>query len=149
MSLSDWRRNGWLKAHTPTRQEVIDLLALADRDLKNAGVRGLDDDWRFSIAYNAVLQAATAALVASGYQVPKGDSHHFRVLGSLEFTLGADRKLLDKLDSYRKKRSMTIYDVAGVITTAEAKDMLGIAKDVVEQVHAWLVQNHAQLISSR
>lgn len=48
-------------------QELADQLALADRDLRNARAKGLDDDWRFGIAYNAALQAATAALVASGY----------------------------------------------------------------------------------
>jgi len=83
MSLNDWQRNGWLKAHNPTVQEVTDLLTLADRDLRNAKAKGLDDDWRFSIAYNAILQAATAALIASGYSVQKGDSHHFRVIGSM------------------------------------------------------------------
>src|SRR5467141_446564 len=85
MSLSDWQKNGWLKAHRPTRQEIVDLLGLAERDLKIAKLKELDDDWRFNIAYNAALQTATAALVACGYAVPKGDSHHFRVIGSLAF----------------------------------------------------------------
>jgi hypothetical protein len=125
---------------------VLDLLALADRDLKSAKARGLDDDWRFNIAYNAALQAGTAALVASGYNVPKGDSHHFRVIGSLAFTIGLDRKQIDKLDHYRKKRSMTIYDIAGAITAEEAKAMQSIAQDLVEQVHAWLVENHSSLM---
>ena len=34
MSLSDWLKNGWRKGHQPTREEIVDLLALADRDLK-------------------------------------------------------------------------------------------------------------------
>ena len=148
MSLADWQKNGWLKPHTPTRQEVSDLLALADRDLKNAKVKGLDDDWRFSIAYNAAPQAATAALVASGFTVPKGESHHFRVVGSLRFTLGMDQKLVDKLDRYRKRRSMTIYDTAGVITAAEAKDMQTVAQDIVEQLYAWLLQTHPKLVEA-
>jgi hypothetical protein len=120
---------------------------LADRDLRNARAKGLDDDWRFSIAYNAALQAGTAALIASGYGVPKGDSHHFRVIGSLEFTLGLDKSLLDKLDRYRRRRSMTIYDVAGVITPAEAKDMQTIAADIVRQVREWLVRTYPTLAS--
>jgi hypothetical protein len=81
------------------------LLAIAERDLKSAKVKGLDDDWRFNIAYNAALQSATAALIASGFNVPKSDSHHFRVLGSQAFTVGLDAILIDKLDRYRKKRS--------------------------------------------
>lgn len=85
MSLIDWQKNGWLKRHSPTVQEISDLRALAARDLRNAKAKGLDDDWGFSIAYNAALQAATAALTASGFGVPKRDSHHFRVIGSLAF----------------------------------------------------------------
>lgn len=122
------------------------LLGLAERDLKNARVKGLDDDWRFNIAYNAALQTAAAALIASGYNVPKGDSHHFRVIGSLAFTLGLDAALIDKLDRYRKKRSVSIYDFAGAITDAEAKAMLSIAQDLFEEVHVWLAQNHASLM---
>ena len=92
MSLNDWLKNGWLKPHKPRRQEVVDLLALADRDLKDSKVSGLGNDWRFNIAYNAALQAGTAALIVSGYSVPKGESHHFRVIASLEFTIELDRK---------------------------------------------------------
>jgi len=149
MSLSDWAKNAWLKVHFPTAQEVTDLLGLAERDLRNARAKGLDNDWRFSIAYNAILQAGTAALIASGYSVPKGDSHHFRVIGSMEFTLGLEKSLLDKLDRYRKRRSMTIYDVAGVITEAEAKDILGIASNIVKQVREWLAQTHPTLLQHK
>jgi len=27
MSLNDWRKNGWLQTHTPSREEIADLLA--------------------------------------------------------------------------------------------------------------------------
>jgi hypothetical protein len=146
MSLSDWQKNGWLKAHQPTRQEIVDLLGLAERDLKSAKLKGLDEDWRFNIAYNAALQSATAALVACGYNVPKGDSHHFRVIGSLAFTVGLDRKLVERLDGYRKKRSVSVYDIAGSIAESEAKAMLALARDLFEQVHAWLLTDHPELM---
>jgi len=94
-------------------------------------------------------KAGTAALIASGYSVHKGDSHHFRVIGSMAFTLGLDAELIEKLDRYRKRRSMTIYDVAGVITAAEAKDMLAVAADIVLQVHEWMVQTHPGLAKAK
>jgi hypothetical protein len=149
MSLSDWQKNGWLKPHAPARREIADLLALAARDLRSAGAKGLGDDWKFNIAYNAALQSATAALIASGYDVPKGDSHHFRVFGSLAFTVGLDATLIQRLDAYRKKRNVSVYDVAGSISEAEAKAMASLAKDLLEQVRAWLVQNHPSLIESK
>ena len=146
MSLSDWQKNGWLRAQQPTRQEIVALLSLAERDLKSAKLKGLDDDWRFNIAYNAALQTATAALVASGFTVPKGESHHFRVIGSLAFTVGLEKKILERLDGYRKKRSVSVYDIAGSISESEAKAMLSLARELFEQVHAWLVAKHAELM---
>jgi hypothetical protein len=87
MTLEDWRHSGWLSAHEPSREEIQDLLALADRDLKDCRSKRLSADWQFNIAYNAVLQAATAALAAAGYRASR-DSHHYRVLQSLGLTVG-------------------------------------------------------------
>ncbi len=65
MSLRDWVQFGWLVEHRSSREEIRNLLALADRDLRNCQAQGLDADWRFAIAYNAALQAASAALAAA------------------------------------------------------------------------------------
>jgi len=42
-----------------------------------------------AIAYNAALQAATAALAAAGYRATR-DQHHDRVIQSLRETVGVD-----------------------------------------------------------
>ena len=62
MSLQDWERNGWLTAHRTSREEIHALLDVVDRDLADSAAEGLSADWRMNIAYNAALQAATAAL---------------------------------------------------------------------------------------
>src|SRR5436190_11613296 len=108
-SLQDWLKNGWVKAHQTSRQEIADLFAVADRDLAACQTPGLINDWRFNIAYNAALQLASAALAASGYQAERAN-HHYRVLHSLEFTLGADPATIRKLDVFRKKRNITDYE---------------------------------------
>jgi len=41
---------------------------VVERDLADSAAEGLSADWRMSIAYNAALQAATAALAAPGYR---------------------------------------------------------------------------------
>ena len=33
MTLQDWENNRWVERHNPDRQEILDLLAVADRDL--------------------------------------------------------------------------------------------------------------------
>jgi phage portal protein BeeE len=35
MSLNDWLKAQWLKAHKTSRQEIANLLGVADRDLRD------------------------------------------------------------------------------------------------------------------
>ena len=146
MTLSDWQKNGWVKPHKATPEEIADLLAVANRDLKDSKTRGLSEDWQFNIAYNAALQASSAALAASGYAVSKGDSNHFRVIQSLAFTIGLDSTAIAKFDGYRKKRSMSIYDAAGVISSAEAVSLRKFASELVERLIQWLETEHPELM---
>ena len=76
MSLTNWRDNGWLSDHKTSPQEISDLLSVADRDLSDCESPGLSPDWQLSIAYNAALQTATAALAACGYRAGR-DAHHY------------------------------------------------------------------------
>lgn len=55
MSLGAWPRNSWLVEHQTSGEEIAALLAIVERDLANAKVAGLSEDWRFNIAYNAAL----------------------------------------------------------------------------------------------
>ena len=96
MSLQDWLKNGWLVEHQTSRQEMVDLLAMADRDLAQSRMPHLSPDWQLNIAYNAALQAATAALAASGYRAAR-EAHHYRVIQSLAFTIKVDPRLIAQL----------------------------------------------------
>jgi len=75
------------------------------RDLKDSQAKDVSDDWRFAIAYNAALHAATAALAAAGYRASR-ENHHYRVIQSLELTLGKDAKFIRAFDAFRKKRNV-------------------------------------------
>ncbi len=74
MSLKDWLANNLIEEHGPSPDEIADLLKICDRDLQKAGIEEIGPDWRVSIAHNAALQAATAALAAAGYRARKRDS---------------------------------------------------------------------------
>ncbi len=145
MSLSDWERNRWVTAHTTSPQEIKDLLGVADRDLRDCGVKGLSDDWRLAIGYNAALQCATAALATSGYRASR-EAHHYRVIQSLSLTIAADAGLITKLDAFRKKRNVGDYERAGTISTAEADEMVVLARDLRQSVEKWLRKHHAGLL---
>jgi hypothetical protein len=68
-------------------REIADLLAVVERGLADCAVEGVSADWRMNIAYNAGLQAATAAVASSGYRASR-DQHHFRIIQSLRETIG-------------------------------------------------------------
>lgn len=145
MSLRDWQRNSWLVAHKTSREEISGLLAIVERDLGNAKVAGLADDWRFSIAYNAALQAATAALCAAGYRAVR-EQHHYRTIQSLALTIGWPARRVDQLDRFRKKRNVLGYETAGVVSEREAREMHEMAAALRVDVRAWLRRHHPKLV---
>ena len=107
MSLKSWRDNGWLVEHQTSQQEIADLLNVADRDLTDCESPGLSPDWQLSIAYNAALQTATAALAACGYRASR-DAHYYRVIQSLTHTIEADSNLINQFDRFRKKETLAV-----------------------------------------
>jgi len=127
MSLNEWLKFGWLIAYTPVAGEIDELLEVARRDIHDAQTRGLSDDWRFNIAYNAALQLARALLLSSGYQIPKGDSHHYRAIDSLKFTASFTDGDITLFQTFRKKRSVGVYETVGAISAADARNMLELA----------------------
>ena len=51
-------------------------MELASRDLKVAKVMlGVNNDWTYSIAYNAILQSVRALMYAEGFR-PVGEGQH-------------------------------------------------------------------------
>ena len=145
MSLSDWERNGWLTKHQTSRNEIRDLLQVVERDLADSAAEGLSADWRMNIAYNAALQAATAALAAVGYRASR-DSHHYRVIHSLRETIGADASDVATFDAFRKKRNITGYERVGLVSDADAEAMRARAVRLRDDVIAWLKKHHAALL---
>ena len=63
MSLNDWLKNDWLKAHSTTTKEVDGLLAIVDRELRDSEVDRVSADGRFSHAYRAALTLATVPAI--------------------------------------------------------------------------------------
>lgn len=145
MSLHDWLKSRWLVEHQTSRQEIIDLLSMADRDLAQCQTPNLSPDWQLNIAYNAALQVATAALAAAGYRATR-EAHHYRVIQSLAYTIKTDKNLINRLDKFRKKRNIGSYERAGAISEQEAKEMVALAKDLRDEVMAWIKKNHPELL---
>ena len=147
MSLTDWLNHGFIVGHRTDRQEIRDLLVMVDRDLEESEVGTHSPGWKLSIAYNAVAQAAKAALAATGYRIPKSNrSHHYYTIQSLRFTLNADSVTILKLAAVQKKRNISEYERTGTVSDREAEDALDLAKTICERVRAWLEAEHPELI---
>ena len=144
MSLADWLNSGWLTAHTTSRQEIADLMAIAERDIKDCQTPGLSSDWKHNIAYNAAIQLATAALAACGYRASR-EAHHFRVIQSLSFSINAQSKVVAQLEKFRKKRNIGGYERAGIASDLEAAEMLSLAELLRKEFIQWLSENHPEL----
>jgi len=44
MTLKQWQDNGWLKAHKTSKEEIGNLLAIVDRDIKDASEGEISTD---------------------------------------------------------------------------------------------------------
>jgi hypothetical protein len=144
VSLANWQKNGWLVEHRASRDEIRDLMGIVARDLEDCRTKGLSPDWTLSIAYNAALQAATAALCASGYRAAR-EAHHYRAIESLALTIGASSATVRQFDAFRKKRNIGGYDRAGTTSDQEAGEMIALAEAISSDVSAWLRKNHPGL----
>ena len=144
MALEDWLRNGWLVEHKTSPAEIAELLAIADRDLADCRARGLSPDWRLNIAYNAALQASTAALAACGYRASR-EAHH-QSHSKLALTIGADVGLVRQFDMFRKKRNIGGYERVGTVSDQEANEMAVLAELIREDVKVWLAFHHPDLL---
>jgi hypothetical protein len=117
-----------------------------ERDLADSDAGSLSADWRLNIAYNAALQAATAALAAAGYRAGR-DQHHYRVIQSLGLTIQAPTSVVTRLDAFRKKRNIDAYERAGAVSDGEALEMRELARTVRDDVVKWLKSNHPDLLA--
>ncbi|HEU0013541.1 MAG TPA: hypothetical protein VFQ45_07640 [Longimicrobium sp.] len=90
--------------------EVAGMWGKAFRSLRSSGLRGLDADAAFTLAYQAALQAATAVVRTAGYRV-KGESHHHHTFAALAaLDLGAVSEAGRDLNVIRQRRHGAIYD---------------------------------------
>jgi hypothetical protein len=97
------------------------------------------------MAYNSGLGSATAALSAAGYRATR-DGHHYRIIQSLAYTIGAGADLIARLDAFRKKRNISDYERSGAVSAQEAEEMFVLAGMLRKRVGEWLKKNHPKLL---
>lgn len=146
MSLKRLLAQDKLKRHKTSKKEITNLLRLIRRDFKDAKVKGLSLDRKFTTAYNAILQVAIILLYCKRYK-PKGAGHHFTVFQAMKEILGKDYyDLADYFDACRAKRNITDYDYAGTISKAEVREIIKEAEKFLDIVLDWLKKYYPKYI---
>ncbi len=134
MKYQELERSGRLKSYEARPREIERLLQVAQRDLLAAD-RNLaeDEDWSYSMAYNALLQAARALMFSRGYR-PRGKDQHRTVVRFTKLTLGHEyRKEVALFDQMRRKRNRLIYESVGLVSQQEAEQALAFARKFVKK----------------
>ena len=130
--VDDLLQQGLVKKLPVDQKKVDDAIAHARRDLITAGtLLASDQDWAYTIAYNAVLQAGRALMFSKGYR-PEGASQHIAVVKFVGLYL--DQNDTISFDRMRRKRNSSVYDTAGTITENEAEFALTQAEALVNKI---------------
>jgi len=140
MTLGEWANlhRSDLVAEPPDKNAIAELSAVAGREIRDAETVE-SCDGRLAHAHNACLAVAAAALATSGYRVRQGSmAHHWRLIESLQHTLGLTPGQVKELQDYRKKRSVSIYERTGIVTSTEADAALAAARRLRELLPVWL-----------
>jgi hypothetical protein len=88
----------------------------------------------------------TTALRASGHRAATQAGHHVKTIESLELTIKAGPKLMQRFKTFNNKRNKSVYDVAGAISDQELEAMIKLANELKESTVAWLQEFHQELL---
>jgi uncharacterized protein (UPF0332 family) len=130
-------KSGRIQPYAAQPSEVSQLLQVSERDLVTAS-KNLDDaaDWAYTIAYNAVLQASRALMLHAGFR-PRGGEQHATVVEFMEeYGAGRFEKQARLFDQMRRKRHRLVYEVAGLVSRAEAQQAIAFAQGFFENIRA-------------
>lgn len=144
LSLKQWEDNGWLNPEPTSRDEVQNLFAIIERDLRDSQ-KPVSADWQFGIAYNAALKLCTILLRSEGYR-PAHGNHHYRTIMSIPQILGPQwEDNAEYLNACRMKRNTLEYDYAGCVTDEDVNEILDFLRGFRKHVKEWLEANHPDL----
>jgi hypothetical protein len=148
MNLEKWVEYGWLRREPTSPGEIKDLLGIVERSLADSKVEAVSTDLRFIAAFNAALCSATTALRASGHRTVTQAGHHVKTIESLELTIEANPKLIQRFKTFNNKRNKSVYDVAGAVSDQELEAMVKLATELKDSTVAWLHKLHPELLKS-
>ena len=72
--------------------------------------------------------------------------HHVKTIESLELTIKADPKLIQRFKTLNNKRNKSVYDVAGAVSDQELEAVVKLATELEDSIVAWLRKLHPEFL---
>lgn len=119
-----------LKVEPPDQKEFDGMVSSARSRLKDAEIKGLSDDSKFSLAYGAAHALALAALRWHGYR----SSDRYIVFQCLQDTVGLDKAKWRVLDQCHKRRNIAEYEGHLEISSQLLNELIEITKELLHLV---------------
>jgi hypothetical protein len=146
MSLENLLRIKQLQEHTPTPEQIQQLLAAAQRNRADSGNVTISEETRFDAAYKCVMQCALIGLMAHGYRPSTTlPGHHVTMIQSLGLTLGVPPTTWAVLDQLRKKRNANDYS-GDLIEPAAVQACIAQADALLQATKNWLAAKRPDLL---
>ena len=145
MSLQDWADNGWLKSHQTDRQEIAALLAIVERDLRDASNSTLSADWQFGIAYNSALKLCTVILFSQGFRPENALAHYRTIMALKEIPQQNWAHYTAYLNACRIRRNTLEYHQIDLVSQEEATQLVRFATTFRVEVLDYLAKFHPTL----
>ena len=150
MSLEDLldrlTKEGKLKRQETDIDFLNNLLDSAQKNFEAASlIRGKVDEAAFKLVYDGLLQLVRLVLLLNGYRPGDGEQHKttFSVAGEL---LGEEYKtLIEKIQKFRKKRNICVYEPRGVINKSEVESIYRTSQEFWRKVRKYLREKSPQL----
>jgi hypothetical protein len=119
-----------------------------ERSLADSKVEAVSTDLRFISAFNAALCVATTAIRASGHRTVTQAGHPVNTIESLELTVKASSKIIQRFKPFNNKRNKSVYDVAGAVSEQELEAMVNLVNELKDETITWLQKLHPELLEA-
>ena len=130
VTLENLVKIGKLKKEPPDQKEFDRMLNNAKRRIKDAKVKGVSEDGRFSLVYSAAHALALAALRWHGYR----SDNRYLVFQCLEQTTGLEKAKWRVLDKCHQLRNHAEYEGVLEFTPQLFQELTDITNELLQLV---------------
>jgi len=103
-----------------------------------AAIGGLSPDGSFEHAYVAALTSATILIRAHGERIHGAEHHRLSFVRLGELAAGRWAGPADYFQHCRVRRNRSMYDLAGSVSSTEARELRVQAERLLAEISAWI-----------